>query len=176
LKFRLEEIPQEGREETISQNQDWLDDRLRGEPNRIFRFASPIQVHLHISRSGGNVIVHSRIQSQAEYLCARCLEPFPLPLKSEITFNLKPKPDFPLPEEAELTREDLETDFYEGEEVDLTSLIQDQILLALPPKGLCREECRGLCPRCGKNLNRETCDCSDGTVDPRFEVLRSFRV
>jgi uncharacterized protein len=111
-----------------------------------------------------------------ELVCARCLEPFPLGLNSEFNTVLKPSPDFPLAEERELKREDLESDFYEGEEVNLTSFVQDQVLLTLPQKAVCREECAGLCPRCGKNLNREVCQCPTALIDPRFQALKNLKV
>jgi uncharacterized protein len=92
--------------------------------------------------------------------------------------SLRPRPDPRLapPEEIELSREDLETDFYDGEEVDLSPLIQDQVLLTLPPKVICREDCRGLCQRCGRNLNREACQCVGAEVDPQLAPLKHFRV
>jgi len=122
------------------------------------------------------VLVKSRVEAQVKGTCARCLELFSLPVSSQFQLALKPKPDSRPPEEVELTREDLETDFYEGEEIDLSPFIQDQVLLTIPPKLVCREECRGLCQKCGKNLNRETCNCPEKTVDPRLEALRNFRV
>jgi uncharacterized protein len=109
-------------------------------------------------------------------ICARCLEPFARTLTSQFQLSLKPKPDFAPPEEVELTREDLETDFYEGEEIDLSPLVQDQALLTIPPKLVCREDCLGLCPGCGKNINRDACQCPERKVDPRLEALRNFRV
>jgi len=104
------------------------------------------------------------------------LDTFSSPLDSEYKASLKPKPKIPSEEEKESKGDDLETEFYEGEEIDLTPLIQDQILLALPPKAVCREDCRGLCQRCGQNLNRGTCQCADQKMDPRLEPLKNFRV
>jgi uncharacterized protein len=176
MKFRLEDIPQEGREANFSEAEDWLDERLRGEEKRMFRFLSPIRVRLKLLKSGRMIQVKSRLETKVELPCARCLEPFSLSLNSEFSTVLKPRPNFPLAEELELTREDLESDFYDGEEIDLTSFVQDQLLLTIPQKALCREECRGLCPRCGKNLNREVCDCSTGLMDPRFQALRNLKV
>jgi uncharacterized protein len=177
LKFRVEEIPVEGREESFLEDEASLNDRAGGESSPAgLHFTDPIRVRVVLSRSGSLVLVKSRIEAPAKCLCARCLEPLSLTLTSQYQTSLKPKPAFPLPEEVELTREDLETDFYEGEEIDLTPLVQDQVLLAIPPKVVCREECRGLCQVCGKNLNREACQCSGRTVDPRLEALRNFRV
>jgi len=176
MKFRLEDIPKEGLEANFSQGEEWLDERLQGEKKRTFRFLGPIRARLKLSKSGSMVQVKSQLETKVELLCARCLEPLSLVLNSEINTIFKPRPKFPLAAELELSREDLESDFYEGEEIDLTSFVQDQLLLALPPKALCREECRGLCPHCGKNLNREVCHCPPALLDPRFQALRNLKV
>jgi uncharacterized protein len=176
MKFRLEDIPKEGVEATFTQGEDWLDERLREEEKRTFRFISPIIVHLNLFKVGRVVQVKSQMETRVDWLCARCLEIFSMALTSEYSTTLKPRPDFPTAEEVELTRQDLETDFYDGEEIDLTSFVQDQVLLALPQKAVCREECRGLCPRCGKNLNRGVCSCPTGFMDPRFEALKNIKI
>jgi uncharacterized protein len=177
LKFRIEDIPAEGREESFSEDERILNERLGGETihTGIF-FHAPIQARVHLSRSGRVILVKSRIEAKVHCICARCLEPFPLTLTSEFQTSLKPKLHLPPPEEVELSREDLETEFYEGDEIDVSPLVQDQVLLTLPPKVVCQENCRGLCQRCGKNLNRQTCQCPEQGGDPRFDVLKSYRV
>ena len=177
--IRVEDIPEQGKQESFLEDEGPLNERLGGETtNSGLHFAGPVQVRVNLSRSGRLILVKSRVEARIKCICARCLEPFASALRSEIQVSLKPKPDPRLatPEEVELSREDLETDFYEGEEVDLSPLIQDQVLLTLPPKVICREDCRGLCQHCGKNLNRETCQCSGAEVDPRLAALKNFRV
>ena len=177
MKFRVEDIPAEGREESFIEDEGLLNDRLGGETtNTGLHFTEPIQVRVKLSRSGRVVLVTSRIEARAKCICARCLEPFPLTLASQFQVSLKPKADFTPTEEVELSRENLETDFYEGDEINLSPLVQDQVLLTVPPKLVCREDCRGLCPGCGRNINRETCQCPEHKVDPRLEALRNFRV
>jgi len=179
LLIRVEDIPEQGKQESFLEDEGPLNERLGGETaNSGHHFAGPVQVRVNLSRSGRVILVKSRVEARVKCICARCLDPFALTLTSEIQASLKPKPDPHLatPEEIELSREDLETDFYEGEEVDLSPLIQDQVLLTLPPKVICREDCRGLCQRCGKNLNRETCQCSVVEIDPRLAALKKFRV
>ncbi len=175
MKFRVEDIPPEGRNEKFLRDPSWMDERLSGERVPLFKFASPITVTLTLSRSGQVVLLRSRIEAMVEWLCARCLEPFSRPLASEYAITLKPKPSLPMPEEVELRREDVETEFYEGEEINVAPLVQDQVLLALPQKAVCREDCRGLCPKCGKNLNQEGCRCPEESIDPRLAVLKKFR-
>ncbi len=176
MKFRLEDIPREGKVGEFEQDPTWLDERLGGEEKKPVRFLGAIRIHLRLSRSGSMVLVSSRVRAEMEFQCDRCLDPFSSYLDSEYRASLKPKPQIPAEEEAESKRKDLETEFYEGEEIDLTPLIQDQILLALPPKAVCREDCRGLCQRCGQNLNRGTCQCVNQETDPRLKPLKNFRV
>lgn len=59
-------------------------------------------------------------------------------------------------------------------QLKLDELVETDILLELPSKNLCREECRGLCPMCGKNLNEGLCGCHSETTDPRLEILRQL--
>ena len=177
--IRVEDIPEQGKQESFLEDEGPLNERLGEETaNSGLHFSGPVQVRVNLSRSGRVILVKSRVEARVKCICARCLDPFALTLTSEIRTSLRPKPDPRLatPEEVELSREDLETDFYEGEEVNLSPLVQDQVLLTLPPKVICREDCRGLCQRCGKNLNRETCQCSGAEVDPRLASLKNFRV
>ena len=179
--IRVEDIPEQGKQESFLEDEGPLNERLGGDTtNSGLHFADPVQVRMTLSRSGRLILVKSGIEARVKCICARCLDPFTLTLTSEIKTSLKPKPDPHLylspPEEVELNRGDLEIDFYEGEEVDLSPLVQDQALLTLPPKVICREDCRGLCPRCGKNLNRETCHCPGAEIDPRLASLKNFRL
>jgi uncharacterized protein len=179
LVIRVEDIPEHGKQESFLEDEGPLNERLGGETtNSGLHFAGPVQVRVNLSRSGRIILVKSRVEARVKCICARCLDPFALTLSSEIQVSIKPKPDPRLdpPEEIELSREDLESDFYEGEEVDLSPLVQDQVLLTLPAKVICREDCRGLCQRCGKNLNRETCQCPGAEIDPRLASLKNFRV
>jgi len=177
--IRVEDIPPQGKQESFQEEAGPLNERLGGDPsNSGLYFSDPVQVRVNLSRSGKVILVKSGIEARVKCNCARCLDPFTLTLSSEIWFSLNPKPDPNLayPEEVELTREDVQTDYYEGEEVDLSPLIQDQALLTLPFKVICREDCRGLCPRCGKNLNLESCQCLGSEIDPRLAPLKNFRV
>jgi uncharacterized protein len=176
LKFRIEDIPLEGWERESAQDPGWLDERFAGEEGKPFRFLAPVRVHLTLSRSGRVVLAKSRVRAEMEFLCDRCLEPFSMVLSSDYKASLKPKPTVPAGEEWDPEGKSPETEFYEGDEIDLAPLIQDQILLSIPPKAVCREDCRGLCQRCGHNLNLGTCPCAESNIDPRLESLKKFRV
>jgi uncharacterized protein len=77
--------------------------------------------------------------------------------------------------EREVEEEDLETSFYRDDRIDLNELLREQFYLALPMKPLCTEECRGLCPQCGINLNTGTCGCEVPWEDPRLAPLKDLR-
>ncbi len=77
-------------------------------------------------------------------------------------------------EEIALATEDLEVGFYQEDGLFLADVVAEQIHLSLPMKVVCREECRGLCPGCGANLNRERCRCGPRAVDPRLAPLAEW--
>jgi uncharacterized protein len=77
--------------------------------------------------------------------------------------------------EREIEEDDLTTAFYEHDEIDLGQLMREQFYLSLPMKPLCRVDCKGLCPSCGTNLNRGSCDCKREWEDPRFAALKNLR-
>jgi uncharacterized protein len=78
-------------------------------------------------------------------------------------------------DERALAEEDLETSYYRDDQIDLDELLREQFYLALPMKPLCLEECRGLCPQCGTNLNAGACACDTAWRDPRLEALRDIK-
>jgi uncharacterized protein len=79
------------------------------------------------------------------------------------------------PDDQEVADDDLGVSFYTDDVIDLRQLVREQCYLALPMKPLCREDCKGLCPVCGINRNREACSCDTAWVDPRFDALRKLK-
>jgi uncharacterized protein len=77
--------------------------------------------------------------------------------------------------EREVAEEDLDTSFYRDDQIDLNEVLREQFYLALPMKPLCREDCEGLCPKCGTNLNTGTCTCATQWEDPRLAPLRNLK-
>jgi uncharacterized protein len=115
------------------------------------------------------------IATVATLACGRCLESFKLPL--EMHFDLQYTTDAADENgyhgERRVDRESFTEVPFDGARIDLDALLAEQIYLALPLKPLCREGCRGLCARCGANLNVTSCDCPAGAEpDPRLAVLK----
>lgn len=114
------------------------------------------------------------VRATLHLACSRCLEAYPVPVDCAFDLRYLPQSANRGAEEQEVAEDDLSTAFYRDDVIDLDELVREQFYLALPMKPLCSEECRGLCPHCGTNLNRDTCGCADRWVDPRLEGLRAL--
>jgi len=115
------------------------------------------------------------LETKVEAACARCLEP--VAVEVERSFDLLYRPlgaDAGKPE-LSVTATEAEIGYYQGEGLLLEDALREQVLLAVPVKSVCRENCRGLCPQCGKNLNAEQCSCSQPAEDPRWSALKEIR-
>jgi uncharacterized protein len=139
-----------------------------------YRFFSPLLITISYYRLAEDIFFSGRAQGDLLGICARCLEEYPLHLTREFSFVLSPQRSWG--REVALSRDDLALSFYEGKEIDLSPLIHEQVMFALPPYPLCREKCQGLCPRCGTNLNLDQCGCREEWHDPRLAVLATLRV
>ena len=126
---------------------------------------------------GNTLHLRGRLSGTIEVECARCLEPYLVTLAQELDLFYMPRvagqPEAE-EEEVELSDRDVVVGYYEGERLDLGEVLREQILLALPLKPLCREDCQGLCPRCGRNRNASPCGCApeEEPGDSRLEPLR----
>jgi uncharacterized protein len=138
-----------------------------------YRLTTPLRIHLTHVRSGDDLLFSGTIRGDAVGQCGRCLEEYPLSLTREFSVVLTPRP--PVGRETELSYDELSASFYSEEMIDVSALVYEQTLLALPIPPLCRDDCKGLCPQCGVDRNVETCDCRPDWTDPRLAVLSSLR-
>jgi uncharacterized protein len=125
--------------------------------------------------------LRAHLDASLELTCGRCLETVPFTVSTEVALTLVPEAAEPegegmaRPGEIEVTDEDASLFGCPDGKADLEALVMEQIYLALPLKPLCRETCQGLCPQCGANRNRVTCDCQREEVDPRLAPLLQFK-
>jgi DUF177 domain-containing protein len=110
-----------------------------------------------------------------ELLCARCLEPVAQDVTRDFDLLYRPQGADAGVEERTVAGAETEISYYQGEGVLLEDALREQVLLAVPLKVICRENCKGLCPHCGKNLNVEQCSCGEPLEDPRWSALREIR-
>jgi uncharacterized protein len=130
-------------------------------------------VHLTLTPDGKDVSVDGRIEATVPQSCGRCLEPFPSKVEAAVSVLVTPRP-VTGGDTSELGRDDLDTDFYVNDQLDLDRLIEAETTLALDMKPLCRTDCRGLCPVCGANRNVTACQCEVRQPDPRLAALKPF--
>lgn len=127
-----------------------------------------------VEKTSRGFVVNGWVEASARLRCVRCLEEFPLALHESLEVALLPQAAAPREDETQLTRGDLEARFFSEPVLDLAELAAEQIELALPMKPVCSPSCRGLCPRCGINLNVHECRCPP-KADPRWEGLAHWR-
>jgi uncharacterized protein len=128
---------------------------------------------LTLRKEGEVVFVQGRLSARVARTCARCLEPHEVTVEPAVDTRFVPRPAG-RPEELELGADDLETDVYDRDSLDLATLVETETTLGLPMKPLCREDCRGLCPICGGNRNVTPCACEQSSADPRWAPLRTL--
>ncbi len=134
---------------------------------------STLDGNIQFIRTADGILVVGSLHCSLELTCSRCLEPFTFPLQFTLEEEFRPTIDIvtgaylPLPADA-----DIATQIDARHTLDLTEVVRQNILLALPLNPICRTACKGLCPICGKNLNEGTCDCAHNEIDPRLQSLK----
>lgn len=139
-----------------------------------FVSARPVAYGLWAIRDGAEVHIRGWLSTTMGGCCARCLKATSLYVRREFEVAYADERHAPRDEEVALDEEDLDLDYYRDDVVDLRALLVEQLLLSLPMKLLCREDCRGLCPGCGIDRNADSCDCVPET-DPRLAPLAALR-
>lgn len=175
MRIRVDEIPEAGRTLKLHWDHSRLAPYLPEDDPFELKLLRPIQVELDVERHPDHVRVLGGIKGELQLSCHRCLSPFQWQLSEPVDVYLIPAEKAPLEEETELEEDDLEYEFFDGEVIEIDQLIAEQVFLALPFKVLCSEDCRGLCPKCGANLNEEPCRCGGGDEKSPFAALLKLK-
>lgn len=146
-----------------------------GGDNDVYSVVAPVSLVFDIRKDKDKFHLVGRVKTTLEMLCSRCLEPFTFAVDAPFDLRYQPHALNKGEGEREIEADDLDTAYYENDEIDLGQLMQEQFYLALPMKPLCKDDCKGLCPSCGTNLNRATCDCSTKWEDPRLAALKTLK-
>jgi uncharacterized protein len=133
-------------------------------------FTDPVQVHAVLDKTAGQLYLKVRVQTAGRFYCDRCLEEFAQHVAA--SYNVffvyeEPTPGTRQPEEVQIISPDTV-------HIDLTEDARQMVTLSIPLKLLCKEECKGLCPRCGVNWNERSCECDKQKADPRWEGLQNL--
>lgn len=147
---------------------------LNGEKD-AYAIVAPVSLVFDIRKDKDKFHLVGRVKTTLEMPCSRCLEPFRIDVDAPFDLRYQPHAEHHGAGEREIEADDIDTAFYENDEIDLGQLMQEQFYLALPMKPLCKDDCKGLCPHCGTNLNKSTCDCHTHWEDPRLAALRALK-
>lgn len=147
-----------------------------------------LALQAELIKQGSNVLLQGSLRGSLKVPCQRCLEPAEFPIDVKLNTVYAPpsaRPDVEEAGAAGILRgdddtwsddDDLDYSHHDGEFVDLAPLLREQIILSFPITVLCRENCRGLCPQCGKNRNLISCACRPETLKSPFATLSNLKL
>jgi uncharacterized protein len=157
-------------------------------PANGFKARGGFQLRAELHKVSGGVLLHARFGADVTAPCKRCLADVPVSLPIDFTLNLVPEAmireeleggktddDHGAPRVGSFSLQDADEELFDGRTIDLDPILREQVLLALPMNVVCREECKGLCATCGKDLNEGPCSCQP-RVDPRWTALRNIKL
>ncbi len=139
-------------------------------------FTAPLVIDLTALQEYDHIRVDGTIETSIRLNCSRCLDVFEKYVATSFTLFYNKTTGAPIDDETELMEEDLHTVFYEGDFIDVTTVIEEQIIMEIPYKPLCNDECKGLCGVCGANLNEGECGCAPEPASFKFGALKDFKV
>ena len=141
-------------------------------------FTGPVSADITIEREFDHLKAVGRLQVPISLTCGRCLVTYASAIDStfRIIFRKETTRHSEVEDETELCDDDLIASTYSGDELDLAHEIEEQVAMEVPLKPLCEEECKGLCPTCGADLNTGSCTCSKEPVNLKFSALKDFKI
>lgn len=178
----IDDIPDEGLTiKTDSDRESWLKNIVKDVEGERYSKKDKATLIVTLLNCEGNIDIRGHITVLTHPFCDRCLnmyneeKEYPLHAVMSPLYETKRKRDRHGDQDKELVHEDLDFGFYEGDRINLSEFLREQILLAKPIKHICKEECKGICQNCGKNLNKGPCKCKTTKTDSRWEVLKGFK-
>ena len=135
---------------------------------------APAAVNGEVRLSGNEVFVNGHVDTRAQVECDRCLKPVELPVNVDFTLEYISGSEYEASQTAALTEEEMSVSVFDGGAIDVDEIVKEQVLLAVPTRMLCREDCKGICPDCGIDRNTGECDCITNEIDPRWAALKNL--
>ena len=138
------------------------------------RLTESLQIVGSLTKKIVQIDVDGKINGEIELECSRCLVNSTTKIENNFNVAFVTKEYFTTEIEAELNEKDLEVSLYDGETIDIIEVAREQLLLEIPTHFVCKTDCKGLCPKCGTNLNNKTCNCETKELDPRWSELQKL--
>jgi DUF177 domain-containing protein len=144
-----------------------------------FEFPEQVRLRSKVIEASEMIYITGEVETRLSLACGRCLKPLLVSVSKNLALaysrSLPEVHDDDNNEALELTAEEMGLTLASGDEIDLRDAVQEQVVMALPMQPLCDPDCKGLCPRCGKDLNRGECGCSTDTDDHPFADLKKLQ-
>ncbi|NLK20974.1 MAG: DUF177 domain-containing protein [Epulopiscium sp.] len=157
---RIMKIPEDTMELSFKEDFDFIESK-----NGKIQLLKPVEFNGTMIKDGDILFLDGNLEVLFKLYCDRCMTQVKTPLSIRVTERFKK--ELPFDDEEEIHG-------FNGSEIDLTPILTGVILLNMPMKVVCNEECKGLCPECGQNLNEHTCDCKEEFLDSRFSALKTL--
>jgi uncharacterized protein len=174
MKINVMNIPEEGLSVPFSKEKSWAE-QVFAEKKIPGFLLHRVDGSAMLKRIGHTLYLEGNLQAAAEMDCSRCLEVAHVAISAPFKYILTPAAA-ETAEEKELRAEELDFVYYSDDLIDIDPLLAEQLLLQIPMKILCREDCKGLCPHCGVNMNADDCQCREKRVDVRLAVLNKLKI
>ena len=139
------------------------------------KLTAPATVNGRIRLAGNEVFVNGHVDTRAQVECDRCLKPIELPVSTDFELEYISGSEYESSDVAELTEAEMSVSVFDGAAIDVDEIVKEQILLAVPTRMLCREDCKGICPQCGTDKNTGECECVTADIDPRWAALKNLK-
>ena len=180
-KIRVTDIPNEGLKTNfeldpvaVSKRANDPSDAMEGGDLGLprYNFLAPLRVELELSLEGGTIYLKGEMPFSFTTSCVNCLNEAKYSDDLELQLILKKKG-------SNSEDEDIGFGYYSGEDIDCIPIVEDHLMIKLPYSVICSADCRGLCPRCGKNLNTDLCICKSQAEEEKispFAKLKDLKI
>jgi uncharacterized protein len=138
------------------------------------RVIEPATVSGKVRLAGNEIFVNGHVETRVQVECDRCLQAVKVPVSADFALEYITGSEYESGEAAELTEDELSVSVFDGEAIDVDEIVKEQILLSVPTRMLCREDCKGICPECGADRNTGECGCVTNDIDPRWAALKNL--
>lgn len=170
--IKLDTIPAEGLTVELEEKAEDFQETFK---DSAYALSGPLLAHLEFTAGKGNLYIDGHVHAAFRARCDRCLEGFSFEVDAPVSLFFTRLAG--LQGEMELKAPDMDINALSGDEIDTKDILLGQLALEIPFSALCRADCRGLCPHCGADLNKEACRCETGSkVDARLAALKDYKV
>ena len=135
----------------------------------------PATVTGKVRLTGNEVFVNGHVDTRARVECDRCLQPVETPVDADFELEYITGSEYESGNVAELTEAEMSVAVFDGKAIDVDEIVKEQVVLAVPTRMLCREDCKGICPECGTDRNTGDCSCTTEDIDPRWAALKNLK-